>query len=446
MAKKIKRRERDTIIQALRAGVVPKVGLQYIQVGRFNEIKELVKDIERIGEGGSAIRFIIGDYGSGKTFFLNLVRLIAIEKGLVVMGADLAPDRRLHASAGQARGLYAEMARNLSTRTKPEGGALSSIVERFVTKANQEAEEKGLQTGQVIRTRLEHFEEMTGGFEFAEVVRKYWEAYETDDDDLKSACMRWLRGEFATKTDARKALGVRTIVDDKNVYDHLKLMSTFVCAAGYNGLMVSLDEMVNLYKLTSSQARNSNYEQILRILNDVLQGTASHIGFLMGGTPDFLLNTRRGLYSYEALQTRLAENQFAKSGLIDLSGPVITLANLTPEDMRMLLENIRTVMQEPETMIPDEALDSFMHHCSNRIGEAYFKTPRNTVTAFVNLLSILEQNPGTNWADLIEAIEVAPDGGDDLSDIVDEDEDRGGIGSGAALDSEDEDDLASFKL
>ncbi|WP_319531905.1 ATP-binding protein [uncultured Cohaesibacter sp.] len=446
MAKKIKRRERDTIIQALRAGVVPKVGLQYIQVGRVNEIKELVKDIERIGEGGSAIRFIIGDYGSGKTFFLNLVRLIAIEKGLVVMGADLAPDRRLHASAGQARGLYAEMARNLSTRTKPEGGALSSIVERFVTKANQEAEEKGLQTGQVIRTRLEHFEEMTGGFEFAEVVRKYWEAYETDDDDLKSACMRWLRGEFATKTDARKALGVRTIVDDKNVYDHLKLMSAFVCAAGYNGLMVSLDEMVNLYKLTSSQARNSNYEQILRILNDVLQGTASHIGFLMGGTPDFLLNTRRGLYSYEALQTRLAENQFAKNGLIDLSGPVITLANLTPEDMRVLLENIRSIMQEPETMIPDEALDSFMHHCSNRIGEAYFKTPRNTVTAFVNLLSILEQNPGTNWANLIEAIEVAPDGGDDLSDIVDEDEDRGGIGSGAALDSEDEDDLASFKL
>nr|WP_321443455.1 ATP-binding protein [uncultured Cohaesibacter sp.] len=446
MAKKIKRRERDTIIQALRAGVVPKVGLQYIQVGRFNEIKELVKDIERIGEGGSAIRFIIGDYGSGKTFFLNLVRLIAIEKGLVVMGADLAPDRRLHASAGQARGLYAEMARNLSTRTKPAGGALSSIVERFVTKANQEAEEKGLQTGQVIRTRLEHFEEMTGGFEFAEVVRKYWEAYETDDDDLKSACMRWLRGEFATKTDARKALGVRTIVDDKNVYDHLKLMSAFICAAGYNGLMVSLDEMVNLYKLTSSQARNSNYEQILRILNDVLQGTASHIGFLMGGTPDFLLNTRRGLYSYEALQTRLAENQFAKNGLIDLSGPVITLANLTPEDMRMLLENIRAVMQEPETMIPDEALDNFMHHCSNRIGEAYFKTPRNTVTAFVNLLSILEQNPGTNWADLIEAIEVAPDGGDDLSDIVDDDEDRGEIGSGAALDSEDEDDLASFKL
>nr|WP_321982661.1 ATP-binding protein [uncultured Cohaesibacter sp.] len=446
MAKKIKRRERDTIIQALRAGVVPKVGLQYIQVGRVNEIKELVKDIERIGEGGSAIRFIIGDYGSGKTFFLNLVRLIAIEKGLVVMGADLAPDRRLHASAGQARGLYAEMARNLSTRTKPEGGALSSIVERFVTKANQEAEEKGLQTGQMIRTRLEHFEEMTGGFEFAEVVRKYWEAYETDDDDLKSACMRWLRGEFSTKTDARKALGVRTIVDDKNVYDHLKLMSAFVCAAGYNGLMVSLDEMVNLYKLTSSQARNSNYEQILRILNDVLQGTASHIGFLMGGTPDFLLNTRRGLYSYEALQTRLAENQFAKNGLIDLSGPVITLANLTAEDMRVLLENIRSVMQEPETMIPDEALDSFMHHCSNRIGEAYFKTPRNTVTAFVNLLSILEQNPGTNWADLIEAIEVAPDGGDDLSDIVDEDEDRGEIGSGAALDSEDEDDLASFKL
>ncbi|WP_316862860.1 ATP-binding protein [uncultured Cohaesibacter sp.] len=444
MKRAIKRRERDTIIQALRAGVVPKLGLQHIQVGRAAEIAELVKDIDRISEGGAAIRFIIGDYGSGKTFFLNLVRLIALEKGLVVMSADLAPDRRLHASGGQARGLYAEMARNLSTRTKPEGGAMASVVERFVSQANREAEEKDCPTGEVIRSRLEYFEEMTGGFEFAQVVHRYWDAFEAGDDDLKSSCLRWLRGEFATRTDARKALGVRTIVDDRNVYDHLKLMSAFVGAAGYKGLLVSLDEMVNLYKLTSSQARNSNYEQILRILNDVLQGTASHLGFLMGGTPDFLLNTRRGLYSYEALQSRLAENQFAREGLVDLSGPVIKLANLTPEDMHVLLENIRAVMQEPDRQIPDEALVSFMQHCANRVGEAYFKTPRNTVTAFVNLLSILEQNPGTNWADLIDNVDVAPDGGDDLSDILDEYE--AGSSKEPIRVLEENDDLASFRL
>ena len=432
----IRARERDSIIQALRAGVVPKLGLQHIQVGRAREVEELVKDVERISDGGAAIRFIIGEYGSGKTFFINLIRLIALEKGLVVMSGDLAPDRRLHATGGQARALYAELARNLSTRTKPEGGALASVVERFVGKAQQDAETKDIPTGQHIRNLLEHFQELVGGYDFAEVVRKYWEAHETGDDDLKTAALRWLRGEYSTKTDARNALGVRTFVDDASVYDHLKLMSAFVRAAGYKGLLVSIDEMVNIFKLTSSQARSANYEQILRILNDVLQGGASHLGFVMGGTPEFLLSTRRGLYSYEALQSRLAENSFARDGLVDISGPVVRLASLTPEDLYVLLGKIRGIMQAG---IPDEALTGFMTHCSQRIGEAYFRTPRNTVTAFVNMLAVLEQNPGTDWQDLIGGVDVATDGGDDMSDIVDSVPQADGG-------PPDDDDLAQFRL
>lgn len=434
---RLKPRERDAIVQALRAGVVPKLGLRHIQVGRVREIEELVKDMDRLADGGSAIRFIIGEYGSGKTFFMNLIRLVALEKGLVVMFADLAPDRRIHATGGQARGLYAEMARNLSTRTKPDGGALASVVERFVSTAHREAEARDLPTGNVIREKLAHFEEMTGGFDFAEVIRRYWEGHENGDEELKSSALRWLRGEFATRTDARKALGVRTIINDASVYDHLKLMSAFVVEAGYKGLLVGMDEMVNLYKLTSSQARNANYEQILRILNDVLQGSAENLGFLMGGTPEFLMNTRRGLYSYEALQSRLAENTFAREGLVDLSGPVIRLASLTPEDLFVLLANVRRVMQGEEAALPDSALEAFMSHCSERIGEAYFRTPRNTVTAFVNLLAVLEQNPGVEWSDLIDDLDVADDQGDDMSDI---DEATG------SQPAEGDDDLVSFKL
>ena len=432
---KLKPRERDAIVQALRAGVVPKLGLRHLQVGRVREIQELIKDIDRIADRGSAIRFIIGEYGSGKTFFMNLMRLVALEKGLVVMFADLAPDRRIHATGGQARGLYAEMARNLSTRTRPDGGALASVVERFASTAHREAEDRNLPTDKVIREKLDHFEELTGGFEFAEVVRRYWEGHETSDEDLKSAALRWLRGEFATRTDARKALGVRTIVDDANFYDQLKLMSAFVCEAGYKGMLVGLDEMVNIYKLWSSQARKSNYEQILRILNDVLQGSAASLGFLMGGTPEFLLDSRRGLYSYEALQSRLAENTFARGGLVDLSGPVIRLANLTQNELFVLLSNVRRVMQGENHSLPDGALEAFMVHCSKRIGEAYFRTPRNTVTAFVNLLAVLEQNPDVEWSDLIEEIEVSEDRGEDLSDVSEED--------GTA--SQD-DDLVKFRL
>ena len=271
-APKIKRRERDTIVQALRAGVVPKLGLQHIQVGRVREIEELVRDIERIGEGGVAIRFVIGEYGSGKTFFLNLLRLIALEKGMVVLSADMAPSRRLHATGGQARSLYAEMARNASTRTKPGGGAMASIVERFVSRAVRSADISDLEPGEVIHQKLSHLEDLTGGYDFATVIARYWEGFDTGNEELKSAALRWLRAEYSTRTDARKALGIRTIIDDANVYDQLKLLAFFVREADYKGLLVSLDELVNLYKLTNSQARNANYEQILRILNDVLQG------------------------------------------------------------------------------------------------------------------------------------------------------------------------------
>ena len=428
---KIKRRERDTIVQALRAGVVPKLGLQHIQVGRAREIEELVRDIERIGEGGTAIRFVIGEYGSGKTFFLNLLRLIALEKGMVVLSADMAPSRRLHATGGQARSLYAEMTRNASTRTKPGGGAMASIVERFAIQAVRSAEISDREPGEVIHEKLAHLEDLTGGYDFATVITRYWEGFETGDEELKSAALRWLRAEYSTRTDARKALGIRTIIDDANIYDQLKLLAFFVREAGYQGLLVSLDELVNLYKLTNSQARNANYEQILRILNDVLQGTASYLGFMLGGTPEFLMDTRRGLYSYEALQSRLSENTFARDGLVDLSGPVIRLVNLTPEDMFVLLTNIRRVIQGEDAALPNDALTAFMTHCSDRIGDAYFRTPRNTVTAFVNMLAVLEQNPDVDWRMLIGSVDLVEDDGDDMSDIPDDGTD---------------DELVSFKI
>lgn len=423
MTDRIRPRERDAIVQSLRAGVVPRVGQQHVQVGRHDEVKALVGDIERISGGGSALRFIIGEYGSGKTFFLHLVRSIALEKRLVTVHADLAPDRRLHATGGQARGLYAELMRNMATRAKPDGAALTSVVERFVTQALTQARDTGTEPGGVIRARLAELSEMTGGYDFAEVIARYWWGHDSGNEQLKSDAIRWLRGEFATRTDARNALGVRTIVDDASFYDHLKLMARFVRQAGYDGLLVSLDEMVNLYKLASTQARSANYEQLLRILNDVLQGTASHLGFLFGGTPEFLLDTRRGLYSYAALQSRLAENTFATGGLVDHTGPVLRLANLTPEDFYVLLTKLRHVYASGNTdeyLLSDTALTAFMEHCSSRIGEAYFRTPRTTITAFVNLLAILDQNRTVSWQDLLGDVVLTEEANPDLAPIDDE--------------------------
>ena len=410
----IRPRDRDTIISALRAGVVPRIGLQHIQVGRQREIGALLQDIERIGSGGSSIRFVIGPYGAGKTFFLFLVRQIALQRKLAVCQADLAPDRRIHATGGQARGLYAELVRSLATRTAPDGGALKNILESYIQKTAERAASSGGAIEAAIKEGLGDLREMVGGYDFATVVAAYARGYEEGNDDLQNAALRWLRGEYSTKTEARADLGVRMIIDDAAFYDGLRLLARFTRLAGFGGLLVCLDELVNLYKLQHSQARNQNYEQILRILNDVLQGTTEGIGFILGGTPDTLLDTRRGLYSYEALQSRLAANSFAVNGLADYSGPVVNLPNLTPEELYHLLERLRDVFAagDPERwLLPDEALHAFMDHCASRIGEAYFRTPRNTVKAFVDLLAIIEQNPGADWRALLGAVDVAEDRG-----------------------------------
>lgn len=419
----IRPRERDAIVQALRAGVVPRLGQQHVQVGRADEVKALLVDIDRIADGGSCLRLAIGEYGSGKTFFLHLVRSIAMQRKLVTVHADLSPDRRLHATGGQSRSLYAELMRNIATRAKPDGGAMGSIVERFVTSALTEAREASTSPDLVIRTRLVELSELTGGYDFAEVIAAYWRGHDTGDEQLKSDAVRWLRGEFTTKTDARAALGVRTIVDDANFYDQLKLLARFVVMAGFTGLLVCLDEMVNLYKLANTQARNANYEQILRILNDSLQGSAAHLGFVLGGTPDFLMDTRRGLYSYAALQSRLAENTYATNGLVDYSGPVLRLANLSPEDFYLLLTRLRHVFAggEPTAyLLPDDGLTAFMTHCSTRIGDAYFRTPRTTIKEFVNLLAVLEQNPGTPWEPLVGAVALEEETNPDLAPLPDD--------------------------
>ncbi len=432
MSSPIRSRDRDAVIQSLRAGVVPRAGQHLIQVGRAREVQTLVSDIDRLADGGSSFRLVVGEYGAGKTFFLNLVRAIAMERKLVVASADLNPDRRLHASGGQARSLYAELMRNLATRTKPDGGALPGVVEKFISTAVAESKSQGVSTEQVIRAKLDQLSELVNGYDFADVIAAYWRGFEQGNEQLKSDAIRWLRGEFATRTDARAALGVRTIVDDASVYDQLKLMGRFVRLAGYSGLLVCLDELVNLYKLANAQARNANYEQLLRMLNDSLQGTAVGLGFVLGGTPDFLMDTRRGVYSYEALQSRLAQNTFATNGLVDFSGPVVRLSSLTAEDFYVLLTKIRHVYAAGDAgkyLLPDEAIHQFMTHCANRIGDNFFRTPRTTITAFINLLAVLEQNPGVDWQDLIGSVELAADHGGDGELVVQED-----------------DELASFRL
>ena len=452
----IRPRERSAIIQSLRAGVTPRIGLEYIQVGRVNEVKALIEDLDNIEQGGSAFRIIIGDFGAGKSFFLQLIRYIALEKGMVVINADMSPDRRLFAPNGQARNLYKELARNLATRAHPEGNAMIPLVEKFITEQRRVAEAEGKDVERVIKDKLNSLSELVDGYDFAQVIATYWKAYNEGNEDLKNNVIRYLRGEYTSRADARRDLGVRAIVEDNNVYDHIKLLARFVTQAGYKGLLVNLDEVVNLYKLPSQRARSSNYEQVLRILNDCLQGSAESLGFLLGGTPEFLMDQRKGLYSYEALHSRLAENTFAQiANVVDYHSPILMLQNLSPEEIYVLLCNIRNVFaggNKDKYILPDEALKAFLEHCSKNIGDAYFRTPRNTIKAFVDLLSIVEQNPDLSWQSLIGNIKIDSETDNSLVTIADDDKltetviKKEDDNSSKADDNADDDELTSFTL
>lgn len=442
MIKVIKPKERETIIQSLRSGVVPRIGLQHIQVGRSEELKSFIKDVETIAEGGTSFRFVIGEYGSGKTFFLSLVRSIAMEKGLVTMNADLSPTKRLHGTEGQSRRLLSDLVTSFSTRTKQDGNALSNIIEKFISLARDKAQVEGQDTSYIIKKMLSELNDYPNGYSFAYVVNKYWEAFDSGNDALKDCSIKWLKGEYSTKSDVMKELGIRDFINDASFFNTLKLYSLFVKKAGYKGLLICLDEMVNLYKNPNSISRKMNYEEILNILNNTLQGTISGIGFIMSGTPDFLTDTRRGLYSYEALRSRLAENSFSKKlGVIDYNSTVLRMANLSKEELFVLLKNLRNVFamgKEENYLVPDEALIAYMNYCSNKIGDSYFRTPRNTIKGFLDLLSILEQYPTLKWNDVIEEIEIKKDiEPTDIEDI---------LTSQGKIDQNEEDEFATFKL
>ncbi len=397
----IKPRDREAILRSLRSGVVPNVGLQFIQVGRQPEVQSFLNDINTVAQGGASLRFVIGEYGSGKTFFLSLVRTLALEKGLVTMHADLSPEKRLHGNSGQARRLLSELIASLATRTKRDGHALATVLDRLI--AHAETNDK------TVASLLSPLSELPLGHAFSKVVLKYCEPGASTEQ--RQCAMKWLQAEYATKTDAWHDLQVRELLGDAEFFPALRLYAALVRAAGFNGLYVCLDELVNLYKITNATSRRANYEDLLSILNNTLQGNIQGLGIVLSGTPEFLTDTRRGLYSYEALRSRLAENSLAQQqGLKDYNSTVLRLANLTKEEMYVLLKNIRRVFAsgdpQIEARVPDQAITAFLQHCYEKIGESYFRTPRNTIKGFIDLVSLMQQYPDRTWQSLIPIISV----------------------------------------
>ena len=400
----VPKRIANIIMGALKGGVVPRVGLEYITVGRTLEIEALLHDIDIIADGGATFRFIVGKYGSGKSFLLQTIRNYATAKGFAVVDADLSPERRFAGTRGQGLATYRELIRNLSVKSKPDGGALPLVLEKWISGILSETAQQFAPDTVEFERRVEqrifqitsNLEGMVNGFEFAKAILAYWRAYQADDPLAKSNVLKWFRGEYASRREAKEELGINWIVTDDTWYDFLKILASFLVGAGYQGMLVMVDELVNIFKIPNSITRQNNYEKLLTMYNDVLQGKAKHIGFLMGCTPQCVEDRYKGIFSYEALRSRLAEGHFATDDVRDLSAPIIRLSMLSQEEMYVLVEKLRDIHASlygyPPILTHDDLL-YFLNVEYNRVGADTHITPREIIRDFIELVGILQQNP-----------------------------------------------------
>ncbi|BAY31672.1 hypothetical protein NIES2107_35580 [Nostoc carneum NIES-2107] len=423
MAKlKLSKKISTALINSLSAGVVPRLGVEHIAVGREQELKSLLQNLDDIAEGVSAFRFIIGNYGSGKSFILQLLRSRAMEQGFVVADADLSSERRLAGSNNEGLATYRELMSRLATKTRPDGGALVSILEGWINKIQQEvAKETSLRPNdegfddkveEKIREVVQYIEDLVHGFDFGSVIIAYWRGYRLDDDNLKNAAMRWLRGEFTTKIEAKAALGVRVIIDDDSWYDYIKLLAKFVAEIGYKGLLVLVDESVHLYQISTTVTREKNYNRLLAMFNDTMQCKAEHLGIFIGGTTKFLEDPNRGLFADQAWRRRTKESRFVtQAGVQEYSGPVIRLNPLSKEEILTLLQRITEIHAQNfgyEKTLSNRELNEFVKEIVNRLGAEALLTPGEIVRDFISVLNILHHNPKMVFSQLIHDAKFKP--------------------------------------
>lgn len=415
---KVPKRIARTVLNSLKGGVVPRIGLPYVTVGRKTEIEALLHDVDIISEGGASFRFIVGRYGSGKSFLIQTIRNYVMDKGFIVADADLSPERRLQGTRGQGLATYRELIGNLATKTRPEGGALTLILDRWISSVQaQAAQETGLQPGdpavsaavdRKIVAVTSQISELVHGFEFATLLSKYYHAYIEQDDETRMKVIRWFRGEYALKREAKEALGVNIIITDDDWYDYLKLFAVFFRLAGYAGMMIMIDELVNIYKIPNSITRQYNYEKMLTMYNDTLQGKAKYLGIIMGATPQAVEDRRRGVYSYEALRSRLAEGKFSRPGARDMLAPVIRLEPLTAAEMLVLCDKLAAMhagLYGYSQSVTDEDLAEFIKIEFSRVGADSNITPREVIRDFIEVLDLMYQHPEMKLADLLASDE-----------------------------------------
>jgi hypothetical protein len=268
-------------------------------------------------------------------------------------------------------------------------------------------------------------EGLVNGFEFASVLICYFDGYLESDEQKKSNALRWFRGEYGTKSEARREIGINYIITDETWYENLKIFALFLVRAGYKGLYVMVDELAYLYNLHNRTTRQNNYEKILAIYNDCLTGKAQYLGIIMGAVPQCVEDTDTGIFSYGALRSRLSPGKFATENDRDLSSPIINLRPLTVDEMFVLTEKLAEIhaeLYDYDIDISNDEITAFLKAEYERVGAAEQITPREIIRDFIEILNIMYSNKNKRVSDILadNGFEFAKPETDEYDDVDDD--------------------------
>ena len=404
--------ELNDIVTALNSGLVPRSGIENIMVGREDVLIQIEIDLDNVSTGLSLTKFIIGKYGTGKSFMQAAITQKGYAKNFVVSKVDFSPYRRLYNNDGMGRATYVEIIKNMTTKTS-SSNTIESIIEMWIGNqislfssepdfdlTNENYINKIILN---IKKEIKDMDTCFGGTDFSDVLTLYLKAYIEGNTEKQRECIKWISGEYPNVSLAKHDLGVSVIINDQNYYEFLKVICRFVVLAGYSGLIINFDEVVNLYKISIKTIRDKNYEMILRIFNDTIQGDVHNLFITFSGTPQFLEDEFKGLFSYGALKRRLSSNKYEDNDIYDYSQPVIKLRSLTNEEIFKLLKkliNIHELYYKYESNISNEDIIEYIRVQFNNL-ENNKITVGEIVRDFFGLLNVLQKNQQLNIRQLI---------------------------------------------
>lgn len=382
----------ESIINALKNGNVPPEGVGEICVGRERELEEFDKIFSKVKDGAAVTRFLNGEFGSGKSFFLKLLEERALADNFVVAKVTLSRDVPFN----KFEVVYRSIVASLRCKT---GTSLEHIIEKWTTQLRMMALRETTDPYQQERIVIDNInndlkEVRKHATTFAAAIENYYKLSARGDQETAKYAMAWLSGEKNIPYTIKRQFGVKGDIDRENAFKYLEALSSFLMALKYSGLIILIDEAEHIMTLHTKKLRDTAYDYMRFIYDECSLGRFHNTLFIFAGTPEFFEDPKMGVPSYTALNERIED--VLNTEFKDLRKPIIRLDGFKKDNLMELSDRLISMHEEVyewEAKPVRESLDGIIaRHEANAELTGYI-SPRNFVKSFISVLDVVQQNP-----------------------------------------------------